>query len=59
MAPLDFTVPGLYQRNRQKDRVSGTHGSRGKRVDASACRKKGSESLVLSPLVPFATCKLD
>ena len=24
MAPLDFTVPGLYQRNRQKDRVSGT-----------------------------------
>ena len=24
MAPLDLTVPGLYQRNRQKDRVSGT-----------------------------------
>ena len=25
IAPLDFTVPGLYQGNRQKDRVSGTH----------------------------------
>ena len=30
-----------------------------KGVDCRACRKKGSESLVISPLVPFATCKLD
>ena len=57
IAPLDLTVPGLYQRNRQKteylEHIAVQRGG------CQCLQKKGSESLVISPLVPFATCKLD